>query len=130
MKIRHPTPLTLTLHFPPIQVLVRTHTSVLSMNNMQDSPDLPPLPKFDARDYQPPAWASSSKFQWSEPPNLGRPAPTMSSKLDHDETDSTESDEEEVWEDASEGVTLVDGLPEFTTAQLRASLAVTPATKG
>jgi hypothetical protein len=54
----------------------------------------------------------------------------MSSKLDHDETDSTESDEEEVWEDASEGVTLVDGLPEFTTAQLRASLAVTPATKG
>jgi hypothetical protein len=78
------------------------------------------MPRFDARDFQPPAWATGPELQWGR-----RDLETNgeSSKLGstNSETLAPELDEEEeVWEDAEEDLG-VDASGTFTTAELKVS---------
>ena len=82
------------------------------------------LPRFDARDFEPPAWANGPHFQWGkngESSNLSsggrRPFRSEENGDAH-----PEEEEEETWEDASEGRSVIDPeLATFTTAELRVS---------
>lgn len=97
--------------------------------------DFDSLPRFDARDFEPPAWASSSKFSWGKEKN-GESSKTTASpfdapfnsngddnhSVDDDHGDNEVEDAEEIWEDASEGHSVMD-LKEtvFTTEELQVS---------
>jgi hypothetical protein len=90
-------------------------------------PDFSSLPRFDARNFEPPAWASSSRFAWGqdkhgESSTKGRTQTASSStqpSAGADEEDD-DADEPEIWEDASEGRSVVD-LQEtiFTTEEIK-----------
>lgn len=92
--------------------------------------DFDSLPRFDARDFEPPAWASSSKFNWGQEKKNGESStssPTArdakskdgpSANLDNEEDD--EEDGEETWEDALEDHDVLD-LKEtlFSTEEIK-----------
>jgi hypothetical protein len=79
---------------------------------MDGSDSFPSLPTFDARHFEPPSWASSSRF------NQNKPAEVSSEQQEDGE--GSEADEEDIWADANEDVTLVDNEdPTFTTPELR-----------
>ena len=67
------------------------------------------LPRFDARDFQPPAWATSSDFAWGhdKPGESSRISPD-SNRFNSKDSDagSGDDDEHEDWADAIDGGTF------------------------
>jgi hypothetical protein len=84
------------------------------------------LPRFDARDFEPPAWAKGPQFQWGK--KNGESSTSAHRQRQnpagdhHVEDDGDEEDGEEEWVDASEGRSEVDpNLATFTTGELKVS---------
>lgn len=80
------------------------------------------LPRFDARDFEPPAWAKGPQFQWGK--KNGESSTSASNKPHQPPPIGDEEDEDEEWADASEGRSEIDpDLATFTIGELRVSLA-------
>lgn len=85
-----------------------------------DTEPLDSLPRFDARDFEPPAWASGPQFQWGRKDGESSNAASQASGNGAVHVQQ----EEEEWEDASEGRTDVDpDLATFTTEDLKVTLS-------
>ncbi len=77
------------------------------------------LPRFDARDFDPPAWANGPHFQWGKKNGESSSSHQRQQEDGHAEDDDDEAEE---WADASEGRSEIDpDLATFTTAELKVS---------
>jgi hypothetical protein len=92
---------------------------------MTDDKAFEDLPKYDPTKFEPPAWAQSSTFDYTR--KKGESSKSVASPDDSgvDLHLSDSDDEEEVWEDAQEGLEYAveqtpDGLV-FTIAEMRVS---------
>ena len=74
------------------------------------------LPRFDARDFEPPAWAHGPQFQWDRKNGESSTAGQSSSGKENEDS------EEEEWEDARDNFDVVDAdLAAFTIVELKVS---------
>lgn len=89
------------------------------------------LNRFDARAFDPPAWANGPQFQWdTDEPKLGessrsaaqRAEVTSEAVLNEPEEEKEDEDEdEEAWEDAKEDLGVDPETGEFTNDELSVS---------
>lgn len=86
--------------------------------NQEDESAFDRLPRFDARDFEPPAWANGPQFQWGKKNGEG----SSRHQPDPPDTEEDGDEEDEEWADASEGRSEIDpDLAKFTNGELKVS---------
>lgn len=89
-----------------------------------DHEDFDKLPRFDARAFDPPAWANGPQFQWNaDEPRLGESSRSAAQRAEvSSEAVLDEPEEEdEAWEDAKEDLGVDPETGEFTNDELSVS---------
>ena len=83
--------------------------------------DFDSIPRFDARDFEPPAWANGPAFQWERKNGESSSSKSNAAPMSgphHDDASSSSPDTEE-WADASEGHSIDPDLATFTIGELK-----------
>ena len=96
--------------------------------NLDDESVFDQMPRFDARDFEPPSWAKGPHFQWADKNaessgSTPRPATenNVQPRKDNEaEDEESDDEEEEEWADASEGGPETDpDLATFTVLEYK-----------